>query len=193
MRLAIFFTSIALLTSCGGAAPPVEEPVPTPVAEPAATPSGPPVAEVRPVTNTYHGVDVVDPYQWLEDPSDPEVRAWSDAQNAWARQYLDALPGRETIGARVRAILTSAVRSHRDVTPAGGRFFALEHRPPREQPFIVVLSSLDDPDSARVLVDPTAIDESGAVAIDWLVPSPDGTTLAVSLSRGGSERGDVHV
>lgn len=193
MRLAIFFTSIALLTSCGGAAPPVEEPVPTPVAEPAATPSGPPVAEVRPVTNTYHGVDVVDPYQWLEDPSDPEVRAWSDAQNAWARQYLDALPGRETIGARVRAILTSAVRSHRDVTPAGGRFFALEHRPPREQPFIVVMSSLDDPDGARVLVDPTAIDESGAVAIDWFVPSPDGTKLAVSLSRGGSERGDVHV
>ena len=193
MRVAILTGCLLLLASCGGSTPPAEEPTPLADPEPAAAPSAPPVAEVRPVTNTYHGVDVVDPYQWLENPQDPEVRAWSDAQNAWTRQHLDALPGRDAIGARVRAILTSAVRSHHDIAPAGNKFFALENRPPREQPFIVVLSSLDDPESARVLVDPSAIDESGAVAIDWFVPSPDGTKLAVSLSRGGSERGDVHV
>lgn len=190
MRVAILTGCLLLLTSCGGGQLVVEN---WPPSDPGRVASGPPVAEVRPVTNTYHGVDVVDPYQWLENPQDPEVRAWSDAQNAWTRQHLDALAVRYTIGARVRAILTSAVRSHHDIAPAGNKFFALENRPPREQPFIVVLSSLDDPESARVLVDPSAIDESGAVAIDWFVPSPDGTKLAVSLSRGGSERGDVHI
>lgn len=195
MRIAIA-TGLILLTSCGGSAPPAAEPEPPPAAEPEPSepaPSGPPVADVRPVTNTYHGVDVADPYQWLEDPEDPAVQAWSDAQNAHARRVLDGLPHRDAIGERVRAILTSAVRSHHGLTPAGDRFFALEHRPPREQPFIVVMSSLDDPDSARILVDPTQLDESGAVVIDWFVPSPDGTKLAVSLSRGGTERGDVHV
>ena len=40
---------------------------------------------MRPVTDTYHGVKVVDPYRWLETDEDPEVKAWSDAENAYAR------------------------------------------------------------------------------------------------------------
>lgn len=193
MRFATFLSCLVFAVACGGNAPPVELPAPS-SAEPAPSePSGPPVAEVRPVTNTYHGVEVVDPYQWLEDPNDPEVRAWSDAQNAYARRYLAALPGVDHIRERVRRVLGAGLRSHYDVVQRGGRFFALELRPPREQPFIVVMNSLDDPDAARVVVDPTTIDESGAVTIDWFEPSPDGRKIAVSLSRGGTERGDVHV
>jgi prolyl oligopeptidase len=156
-------------------------------------PSGPPVAAVRPVSTTYHGETVVDPYQWLESPDDAEVRAWSDAQNAWARSKLAALPHRDAIRTRVTEILSAPTRSHRSLVHAGGKIFAIERRPPREQPFLVVMSSADAPDEARVLVDPTAIDESGQVAIDWFVPSQDGALVAVSLSRGGTERGDVHV
>ena len=51
----------------------------------------------------------------------------------------------------------------------------------------------DSPDDAQVLLDPNALDESGTTAIDWFVPSPDGRLVAVSLSKGGSESGDVHV
>jgi prolyl oligopeptidase len=49
------------------------------------------------------------------------------------------------------------------------------------------------PDKERVLVDPNAMVESGGVAIDWAVPSPDGALVAVSLSSGGSEAGDLSV
>src|SRR5437868_4094613 len=45
----------------------------------------------KPVTNDYHGVKVVDNYQWLENATDPEVRKWSAAQNQEARAYLDKL------------------------------------------------------------------------------------------------------
>jgi prolyl oligopeptidase len=45
----------------------------------------------------------------------------------------------------------------------------------------------------RVLVDPNAIDAAGTTAMDWYVPSPDGRLVAVSLSVGGSEAGDVHI
>jgi len=181
--------------ACAGSAPVAEEPVapaPAPVAEPEA-PAGPPVAAERPVTNTYHGEEVVDAYQWLEESDNDEVKAWSDGQNVFAREHLDALPNRDAIRARVQEIVSAPTRSHRHLVAAGGKVFAIERRPPREQPFLVVMDSVDAPDDARILVDPSAIDESGHVAIDWFKPSHDGTLVAVSLSHGGTERGDVHV
>ncbi len=185
---------LVLLCSCGSTPPQTDE-HPTLLSRhetPSAT-NGPPVAELRPVTHAYHGVSVVDPYEWLEDPNDPAVRSWSDGQNAYARRMLSALPGLEHIRARVREVMAAPVRRHRSLAHAGGKFFALEIRPPREQPFVVVMSSLEEPDAARVLVDPNTLDASGGTTIDWFEPSPDGRLLAVSLSRGGSERGDVHV
>src|SRR5208282_2050581 len=45
----------------------------------------------------------------------------------------------------------------------------------------------------RVVVDPNQLDSKGTTAIDFYVPSTDGKLVAVSLSKGGSESGDVHV
>ena len=42
-------------------------------------------------------------------------------------------------------------------------------------------------------MDPEAIDPTGETTIDWFVPSPDGTRLAVSLSEHGTEDGTLHV
>jgi prolyl oligopeptidase len=70
--------------------------------------------------------------------------------------------------------------------------FAVKNQPPKQQPFLV-LTDLERPDETRVLVDPNQIDPSGGTTIDWYKPSPDGERVAVSLSRGGSESGDVHV
>lgn len=154
---------------------------------------GPPIAAVRPVTDTYHGEEVVDPYQWLERPDDAAVRAWSDGQNAYARRILDAEPNRDAIRARIEQILTAPTRSHRNLVARGSKIFAIETRPPREQPMLVVMDSVDAPDDARILVDPQALDAEGHTAIDWFEPSNNGRLVAVSLSQGGSERGDVHV
>lgn len=165
----------------------------TPAEELVVSPETAPVAELRPATDRYHEVSVVDAYQWLEDPEDDDVQTWNDGQNRVARAHLAGLPGIDAIRARVHEILAAPSRTHRGLVEQGGKLFALEHRPPAEQPFIVVMDSLDAADSARTLVDPSAMDADGAVAIDWFIPSLDGSLLAVSLSRGGSEKGDVHI
>ena len=46
------------------------------------------------VVDHLHGVDVPDPYRWLEDADAPEVKSWTDAQNAATRRVLDRVPGR---------------------------------------------------------------------------------------------------
>src|SRR5258708_35306323 len=37
------------------------------------------------VTETVHGVQIKDPYRWLEDQNSPETRAWIGEQNAYMR------------------------------------------------------------------------------------------------------------
>ena len=147
----------------------------------------------RPVVDTYHGVKVTDPYRWLEDDDDPEVRQWSAAENAHARSILANLPDVEAIRKGVTALMSAEFPSYWNVQYRGGKYFATKDQPPKQQPMIVVVDSLDDLSTERVVVDPNEIDATGKTAIDWSVPSPDGKLVAVSLSQGGSEAGDVHV
>jgi prolyl oligopeptidase len=158
-----------------------------------AGPAGPPAAARVPVTDEHHGVKVVDDYRWLEDGNDPKVEEWGAAQNAWARAYLDRLPGRDVLRKEVTRIRKIAVHRHGRLRFAGGTLFALKVEPPKQQALLVALASEDDPASARVVVDPNLLDPAGGTSIDWFVPSPDGARVAVSLSEGGSERGNAHV
>ena len=154
---------------------------------------GPPETSQICIINVYHGVKVIDPYQWLEDWDNERVQAWSNKQNAYARHVLDNLPYIEELRGRITEIMTAESVSYFSLCQRGGKLFAIKRQPPLEQPFLVVMPSAQEPQSERVIVDPTTIDPSGATSIDWYVPSPDGRLVAVSLSVGGSESGDVHI
>ena len=159
----------------------------------AATDATAPPSAVRPALDRYHGTVVRDPYRWLEEGAAPSVAAWSAAQNRRTRAYLDVLPVRATLHARIMAAASKTSPSYHALTLAGGRLFSLTVQPPRQQPMVTVMPPSADPAAARVVVDPNVLDPSGQTAIDWFVPSPDGSRLAVSLSRNGSEDGTVHV
>ncbi len=158
-----------------------------------ATLAGPPPTKKEPVKDTYHGDTVMDEYRWLEDWNSPPGKAWSEAQNAYARSVLDKLPDAASLRKELTAILAARTTSHGDFSYHGGQLFAMRRQPPKQQPFLVVMPKINEPDKARVLVDPGEIDKKGTTAIDWYVPSPDGKLVAVSLSKGGTETGDVHV
>nr|XP_061812113.1 prolyl endopeptidase-like [Nerophis lumbriciformis] len=137
--------------------------------------------------------EVTEDYRWLEDWSAPEVKAWSAAQNTYARGYLDGLTNRVQVEASVRGILEKQSVSYRSVGVVAGKVFAIKKQPPKQQPFLVVMNSLEAPESATVLVDPNAMDDKGLTSIDWYVPSPDASHVAVSISKGGTESGDVSI
>jgi prolyl oligopeptidase len=153
----------------------------------------PPTTQKLPVVDTYHGTAVTDDYRWLEDWNDPQVQRWSESQNAHARALLDRLPNVAAIRARVTEIMMAESVSHSAIAYRPGMLFALKRQPPKQQPFLVVMPSAERPEGAGVLVDPNELDKAGTTAIDWHEPSPDGKLMAVSLSHGGSEAGDVHL
>jgi prolyl oligopeptidase len=155
--------------------------------------AGPPEAPVRPVVDTYHDVDVRDPYRWLEEGVDPAIPAWIAAQNTHTRRVLDGWPAREALRRRVTELTVTGSVAYGSIQAAGGRLFAIKRQPPLEQTMLVTFADADDPEAERVIVDPNKLDPSGRTSIDWFVPSFDGGKVAVSLSFAGTESGDVHV
>ena len=158
----------------------------------AAQPQYPPTAK-RPVTDTYHGVSVTEDYRWLEDDASPEVKRWVAEQNAATRAYLDAIPQRAAIAARVAELLRTAPVRRFDFRYRGHTLFALKIEPPKNQPILVALPASGDIRGERIVLDPNALDPSGRTTIDFFTPSFDGRRVAVSLSKNGSEDGTAYV
>ncbi|HEX3665499.1 MAG TPA: prolyl oligopeptidase family serine peptidase [Rhizomicrobium sp.] len=159
----------------------------------AATIPPPPATPAGDTVDVIQGVKVSDPYRWLENPSDPKVQAWSDAQNARTRAYLDALPDAEKIKAKLTTLITATSPAYYQLQARGNVVFAMYSDPAKQQPMLVTLDARANPDSRKMVFDPNAVDAKGLTAVDWFVPSPDGKLVAMSLSKNGSEDGTLHV
>ena len=153
----------------------------------------PPATAIIPVSNTYHGEIVTDEYQWLEKADDSAVQQWTEVQTRYARQYLDNIPARTAIAERLSQLYKEASPEYKSFQYQNGRLFALKDDPTKDQPILVVMDSPHDLSTVKVVLDPNQLDPSGLTAIDFFVVSPDAGLAAVSLSKGGSEDGDVYV
>jgi prolyl oligopeptidase len=152
-----------------------------------------PEAPHKPVTDEYHGIPVEDPYRWLEDAKDPAVREWTEAQNNLMRETLDNVPQRAAFYDQLKKIYGGASPDYFSIQSRTGRLFAIKKQPPLQQPLLITLTSVDDLSTERVILDPNQLDPSGGTAIDFYVPSLDGKLAAISISKGGSERGDLYI
>jgi prolyl oligopeptidase len=131
----------------------------------------------------YHGVKVADPYRWLEDPDAAETRAWIAAQNKLTFGYLDEIPAR----AAIRARLTRLWDFEKYGVPfkEGGRYFYTKNDGLQNQSVLYTLASLDG--RPTVLLDPNTLSPDGTVALTGLAASDDGKLLAYGLSTSGSD------
>ncbi|MGM1057876.1 prolyl oligopeptidase family serine peptidase [Saccharothrix sp. Mg75] len=146
-----------------------------------------PTAERLDLVEDLHGHQVADPYRALEDAADPRTAAWSEAQDALARSWLDAMPGREALGDRLAGLM----RTGSVGTPVwrAGRAFYTRRDPDQDHAVLYVL--VDGVE--RALVDPSALDPSGRTTLDLWSPSREGTRLAYQVSVGGDEHSLLHV
>ncbi|MCA9655074.1 MAG: S9 family peptidase [Myxococcales bacterium] len=182
---------LALLTACGQPSVP-----PSATLGPAADAdqceairrAGPPATRRDSIVDTLHGVEVSDPYRWLEDVEHPEVQAWMDEQDTYARAELRALPGRDTLRERLRAKID--VASVGLPMRRGDRLFFARHAPGAAQPVWMVREA---DGRERVLLDPMQLDPHGRVTIRRPQPSPDGRRVAYALSRDGADAATLHI
>jgi prolyl oligopeptidase len=141
------------------------------------------------VIETFHGVEIRDPYRWLEDSQSDETRAWTASQNQRTAAILNKAPGRAVLESRLHTLLTVGTVTAPDVR--GERFFYLKREGEQNQPVLYVRDGIDGPE--RTLVDPNELGSRGLTALDWWYPSPDGRLLAYGTSRNGDEWSTLRV
>lgn len=141
------------------------------------------------VVDTYHGVQVEDPYRWLEDAESAETLAWVNEQNERTRQFLADSPVHERIESR----LTDLIDHVRYSAPweQGGRYFFWKNDGLQDQPVLYVQEGLET--QPRVVINPNELSEDGTAAVTTTAVSWDGKLLAYGLSRSGSDEKDVRV
>src|SRR5512132_3550109 len=152
-------------------------PEPEPVGPAAAT--APPVARRDGVVDVVHGVEVADPYRWLEDGDAADTRAWVAAQNGHTRTILDALPMRAGLGDRFAELFGAGTAGAPSIR--GGRLFSLDRWGEHEQAVLVV-RSVDGAAAPRTLLDPSTLTGDATTSLDWFAPSLDGGLIAFGTS-----------
>ncbi|HVZ44371.1 MAG TPA: prolyl oligopeptidase family serine peptidase [Ramlibacter sp.] len=155
---------------------------------------GPPVAPVRDQVDTWHGVQVHDPYRYMENLADPQVKSWVEAQGAYSRGLLDRIEGRAELEKRLAEIEASLGDRRFGITrmPGGAVFYLLRERKGK-QVKLAMRASLGG--AEKVLVDPDTYAQKTGVphAINWFSPSWDGRYVAYGLSAGGSEDASMYI
>ncbi|NES95462.1 MAG: S9 family peptidase [Desertifilum sp. SIO1I2] len=131
----------------------------------------------------YHGVEVADPYRWLEDPNSEETQAWIEAQNQVTFDYLQQIPIRQKLKQR----LTQLWDYEKYGVPfkEGDRYFYFKNDGLQNQSVLYVLDSLEG--EPRVLLDPNQLSDDGTVALSGIAISNNGQLMAYGLSASGSD------
>lgn len=141
------------------------------------------------VVDDYHGTQVTDPYRWLEDVDAEDTRAWVEAQNCLAFGFLEKIPERKAIEAR----LTKIWDYPKFGVPykEGGRYFFSRNEGLQNQSVLYTQRALTG--APTVLLDPNKLSDDGTVALSATAVSADGTYLAYSTSESGSDWQEFHV
>ena len=150
----------------------------------------PPATPIDPVTEVLHGVEITDPYRWLEDQKSPRTRQWIDEQTAYTRAYLDAIPQRDRIRKRAEELLTGKDLIS-EPWQVGTRYFFLKRQQNSEQHSIAMKEGISEEE--RILVDPALRVTGSSTAVGIAAISLNGRLLAYSIRQGGTDHAALEI
>jgi prolyl oligopeptidase len=141
------------------------------------------------VVDTIHGVEVADPYRWLEDVESDEVQQWMTAQDDVTRAYLEELPYRERLLDRFAELyyidsISAPVRR-------GDRYFWSRRHADKEKRVYYWREGTDG--EQQVLIDPNTLSDDGTISVGRVKTSWDGTKVAYTLKENNADEATLYV
>ena len=133
--------------------------------------------------DTYHGTKVPDPYRWLEDDMSKETAAWVEAQNKVTFPYLEAIPYRKQLHARV--VELNNYPKYTSPSRKGPYYFFYKNDGLQNQSVLYIQKGLDG--TPEVLIDPNAWEGDGTTRLGAFAVSADAKYAVYGISKSGSD------
>jgi prolyl oligopeptidase len=149
----------------------------------------PPATRREAVTEVLHGIEVHDPYRWLEEQESPETREWIDSQNTYTQEILGGYAHRDRIEKRLNAMLK--IDAYGMPFERNGWYFFSKRLAVKDQPIICRRRGLHGAD--EVLLDPELLGKDVMTSVSMLDISTDGSLLIYGIREGGADEISVHV
>lgn len=132
--------------------------------------------------DTYFGTEVSDPYRWLEDDKSEETAAWVKEENKVTFDYLSKIPFRNKIKERMEKLWNyekiSAPFKEGDYT-----YFYKNNGLQNQS----VLYRTDKSGKEELFLDPNTFSKDATTSLDGVSFSKDGSKVAYSISKAGSD------
>ncbi|MBC6423079.1 MAG: S9 family peptidase [Hormoscilla sp. SP12CHS1] len=139
--------------------------------------------------DVIHGVEVPDPYRWLEDPDSEETKAWVEDQNRVTFGYLGEIKARSWLQQRLTKLWD--FEKYGIPFQRGDRYFYSRNSGLQNQSVLYTLTDLEG--EFRVLLDPNTLSDDGTIALSGTAITEDGKLMAYGLSTSGSDWQEWHV
>ncbi len=140
-------------------------------------------------TDNYFGVSVSDPYRWMEDLNDENLKVWIEKQNELTQNYLSGYTDRDKIKTR----LTNIWNFERAGAPSfAGKYYLMFKNNGLQNQSVLYKSEYWN-GNYEVFLDPNELSTDGTVALGFISPSHNGKYLAVGISKSGSDWREIYV
>src|SRR5829696_1298346 len=133
--------------------------------------------------DVYHGTKVADPYRWLEDDLSPQTTAWVEAQNTVTFPYLEAIPYRAQLQARVKEL--SNYPKYSSPSRKGPYYFYTSNPGLLDQSILYIQNGIDG--TPEVLIDPNKWEGGGTTRLGAFAVSTDAKYAVYGVSKNGSD------
>src|SRR5215510_13053828 len=142
-----------------------------------------PVAKKVDQVDNYHGTKVADPYRWMEDDYSPATAAWIAAENKVTLPYLEAIPFRGRLQARVKEL--NDYPKYSAPSHKGPYYFFRKNDGLQNQSVLYIQKGLTG--TPEVLIDPNAWSREGTTRLGVFAPSADAKYAVYGISKSGSD------
>lgn len=141
--------------------------------------------KTRETAEDFHGTTVTDPYRSLEDPLSAETIRWTEEQNKLTTDYLNNFPKRK----QIKEHITKMMDFPKYTVPqfVNGSYYFHANSGLHNQPIFYRSKSLKQ-NEREIVLDPNRLSEEGTAALMSTTFSKDGTKMAYTIARNGSDR-----
>ena len=141
------------------------------------------------VVDTYFGVEVKEPYRWLENDTSKATAAWVKEQNKVTGDYLNQIPFKNYLKKR----LTSLMNYPKYGSPfkKNGKYYFFKNNGLQNQSVLYCQKDLNS--QPEVVLDPNTFSTDGTVALSSVEFSKDGKYLGYCIARSGSDWNEIFV